>query len=65
MTSLRDRVAGRVGEVWPGGELASFDNLPGGHSGITCLATITLPGGGQERGGRQGDATGTKPGRPT
>jgi aminoglycoside phosphotransferase (APT) family kinase protein len=49
MTSLRDRVAGRVGEVWPGGELASFENLPGGHSGITGLATITLPGGGQER----------------
>jgi aminoglycoside phosphotransferase (APT) family kinase protein len=49
MTGLRDRVAGRVTEVWPEGELASFEDLPGGHSGITCLATITLPGGGQER----------------
>jgi aminoglycoside phosphotransferase (APT) family kinase protein len=49
MTSLRDRVAGRVTEVWPAGQLAGFENLPGGHSGITCLATVALPGGGQER----------------
>jgi aminoglycoside phosphotransferase (APT) family kinase protein len=49
VTSLRDRVAGRVTEVWPAGELASFEDLPGGHSGITCLATVVLPGGGRER----------------
>ena len=49
MTSLRDRVARRIIEVWPGGQLARFENLPGGHSGITCLATVTRPGGGQER----------------
>jgi aminoglycoside phosphotransferase (APT) family kinase protein len=47
--SLQDRVAWRVTEVWPAAELASFENLPGGHSGITCLATVALPGGGQER----------------
>jgi hypothetical protein len=49
MTSLQDRVAWRVTEVWPAAELASFENLPGGHSGITCLATVVLPDGGQER----------------
>jgi aminoglycoside phosphotransferase (APT) family kinase protein len=49
MTSLRDRVAGRVTEVWPSGQLAGFENLPGGHSGITCLATVALPDGGCDR----------------
>jgi aminoglycoside phosphotransferase (APT) family kinase protein len=49
MTGLRDRVACRIAEVWPGGELAGFESLPGGHSGITCLATVALPGGGRER----------------
>jgi aminoglycoside phosphotransferase (APT) family kinase protein len=49
MTGLRDRVAGRITEVWPGGELAGFEDLPGGHSGITCLATVALPGGARER----------------
>jgi len=45
VTSLRDRVARRIIEVWSGGQLARFENLPGGHSGITCLATVTRPGG--------------------
>jgi aminoglycoside phosphotransferase (APT) family kinase protein len=49
MTELRDRVAERIAEVWPSGELASFENLPGGHSGITCLATVMLSAGGLER----------------
>lgn len=49
MSALRDRVAGRIAEVWPAGELTSFESLPGGHSGITCLATVTLPGGARER----------------
>jgi len=49
MTGLRDRVAGRISEVWPSGQLTSFEKLPGGHSGITCLATVTLPDGGHER----------------
>jgi aminoglycoside phosphotransferase (APT) family kinase protein len=49
MTGLRDRVARRITEVWPAGELAGFEDLPGGHSGITCLATVALPGGGRER----------------
>ncbi len=44
MTSLRDRVAGRITEVWPGGQLTRFESLPGGHSGITCLATVARPG---------------------
>jgi streptomycin 6-kinase len=49
MTSLRDRVAHGVAEIWPAGELTSFEKLPGGHSGITCLGTVTLPGGDRER----------------
>jgi aminoglycoside phosphotransferase (APT) family kinase protein len=49
MTGLRDRVTERIGEVWPAGRLTGFEKLPGGHSGITCLATVTVPGGGQER----------------
>ena len=49
MTSLRDRVAHRIADIWPSGELSSFETLPGGHSGITCLGTVTLPGGDRER----------------
>jgi aminoglycoside phosphotransferase (APT) family kinase protein len=49
VTALRDRVARRVTEVWPTGELTDFESLPGGHSGITYLGTVTLPGGDRER----------------
>ncbi len=60
MTELRDRVAERIAEVWPSGELTSFENLPGGHSGITCLATVTLAAGDLER----VVVKATPPGRP-
>jgi aminoglycoside phosphotransferase (APT) family kinase protein len=49
MTALRERVARRIAEVWPAGELTGFESLPGGHSGITCLGTVALPGGDRER----------------
>ena len=59
MTSLQDRVARRITEVWPSAQLAGFETLPGGHSGITCLATVTLPGGTE-----QVVVKATPPGRP-
>jgi aminoglycoside phosphotransferase (APT) family kinase protein len=49
VSALRERVARRITEVWPGGELTEFESLPGGHSGITCLGTFTLPDGERER----------------
>jgi aminoglycoside phosphotransferase (APT) family kinase protein len=49
MSALRDRVARRITEVWPASELTEFESLPGGHSGITCLGTVTLPGAERER----------------
>lgn len=45
MTALRVRVADRVGDVWPGGRLREFEPLPGGHSGVTCVASVAVPGG--------------------
>jgi len=60
VTELRDRVAERIAEVWPSGELTSFENLPGGHSGITCRATVMLPAGDLER----VVVKATPPGRP-
>jgi aminoglycoside phosphotransferase (APT) family kinase protein len=37
---LGDRVAERLALLWPGSRVTGFDTLPGGHSGITCLAEV-------------------------
>jgi aminoglycoside phosphotransferase (APT) family kinase protein len=46
---LQSRVASRIGEIWRGGAVCRFEKLPGGHSGITCLAEIAVPDRGTER----------------
>jgi aminoglycoside phosphotransferase (APT) family kinase protein len=38
--ALATRVGRRIGDLWPGAELGGFETLPGGHSGITCLAEV-------------------------
>jgi aminoglycoside phosphotransferase (APT) family kinase protein len=42
--TLAERVANRIAERWPGARVTKFDSLPGGHSGITCLAEVQRNG---------------------